>query len=160
MKSTIKFLVTSLLMVGLMFNIACSSDDDSNNNSNNPSDLFIKFTSGGTTYNNPDPETINSLAKAINYNVFLEDQPFQIVLYMPLTPVVGTHDITDEPSNIESYGARYTNGVTDVEMTATSGTMTITEVTATLVKGTFSFSGSNGDGTIVEVTNGSFVALK
>jgi hypothetical protein len=156
MKNTIKFFAASLLIVGLLFTLACSSDNDSNNSS----DLFIKFTSGGTTYNNPDPETINSLAKTINYNTFLEDQPFQITLYMPLTPVLGTHDITDEPSNVESYGARYTNGVTDVEMTATSGIIDITEVTATLVKGTFSFSGSNGDGSIVEVTNGSFVALK
>lgn len=161
MKKSMKLLALPFLLFMMLFIVSCSDDDDNSNDNTNPDldTLFIKFTHDGTMYDYEDPETINSLAKAISYNTFDGNDAIQIVLYMPLNPVVGTHLMTDEPSNVESYGARYTNQVTGIEMTATTGTMIISEVTDEFVKGTFAFSGPNEDGSTVQVSNGSFTAF-
>lgn len=78
-------------------------------------------------------------------------------LYLPLDVTTGTFTITDEPSNVEAYGASYSNFATDESSDNETGTVTITQVDADVIKGTFSFTGTNL-GTTYTVTEGEFRA--
>lgn len=58
-------------------------------------------------------------------------------------------DLNNPTSTNNTWIAPYEDG-------STSGTMTVTEQTATKIKGTFSFTGKNFLGTTKNITNGSF----
>lgn len=137
--------------------ISCSSDD----NSSNGDDLFIKFTANGTEYNF-EPATLTSLSRLIMGDREINDVYTRISLWMPVTPVLGSHDITDDfpsDSNIDTlYNANFWLG--DDTYEATSGTFTLTQVSSEYLSGTFSFTATNDEGTTIEITNGSFRAFR
>lgn len=142
--------------------VACSSDDAASPDINNPDEtLFIKYTLNGQQYDF-EPETLTSLQILVRGDGQVNGVYNSISLWMPTEPSVGSHPITDEfptDSNIATlHNANVWVG--DEIVDASSGTMVITEVGDEYVEGTFSFSGTNDNGTTANVTNGSFRALK
>ena len=67
-------------------------------------ELFIQYTYNGVIYRQT-PETLNSLRKTIFAYMGINGTLNKINLYMPITPAVGTFNITDSPSNINAYGS-------------------------------------------------------
>lgn len=129
----------------------CSSDSGSSS-----SNFYLKCKVNGTWVEFADPMVINSLAKSITGND--ADTGKVVTLFTPLAVSNGTYTITDEPSNVNSYGGSYSDFNQDEYTDNETGTMTITEVTADVIKGTFSFTGDDGNGGTITVTEGSFRA--
>jgi len=153
-----------LLVVFSMSFLACSSDDaaPNNNDINNPDEaLYLKFTLNGQQYDF-EPETLTSLQMLVRGDQEVGGVFRSISLWMPTTPTVGSHPITDvfpNDANVNTlYNANVWVGSEIVD--ASSGTMIITEVGQDYVKGTFSFTGINNNETTATVTNGSFRASK
>lgn len=148
-----KFLTFALL--SLVF-FACSSDDDSSgdNNSNNTG-IYINFKLDGTQVNISGEENVY-VANTIDKGIIGDDVSNSrfIRLRVPLNVTTGTFSITG--SVADDYTASYSNGnfSTDNE----SGTITITEVNANIISGTFSFSGDFNGGTI-SISDGEFRAV-
>lgn len=130
----------------------CSSDSSSSSSSN----FYLKCKVNGTWVEFADPMVINSLAKSITGND--ADTGKVVTLFTPLDVANGTYTITDEPSNVDSYGGSYSDFNEDAYTDNETGTMNITEVTADVIKGTFSFTGDDGNGGTITVTEGSFRA--
>ncbi|WP_291132501.1 DUF6252 family protein [Flavobacterium sp. UBA7682] len=130
----------------------CSSDSSSSSSSN----FYLKCKVNGTWVEFADPMVINSLAKSITGND--ADTGKVVTLFTPLDVANGTYNITDEPSNVDSYGGSYSDFNEDAYTDNETGTMNITEVTADVIKGTFSFTGDDGNGGTIIVTEGSFRA--
>ena len=154
-----KFKKAAMLLVmvtisAISFN--CSSSDSSDDNNNNSSTFYLKCKVNGTLVEFTDPMVLNSLAKSITGND--ADTGEAVTLFTPLAVGMGTFAITDEPSNENSYGGGYNNFNDDIYSDNETGTMTITEVNADVIKGTFSFTGDDGNGGTVTVTEGSFRA--
>lgn len=149
--------IASLITVLLIaMTVSCSKDD--NNNTTND-ELYLRFTTNGTAYDIADPETLTSLSTAIDAQQGADASMRRVTLFIPNDATVGTHDITDEPSNVDAYGAVYYQG-NDITVAGTSGTLTITSKDADYVKGTFTFSGVDGTtGDPYTVTIGSFRAM-
>lgn len=151
-----------LVLFSLSF-ISCSSDDATPiDDINNPDDtLYIKYTLNGQQYEF-EPETLTSLQILVRGDGEVAGVYNSISLWMPTSPAIGSHPITDAfptDANIATlYNANVWVGSEIVD--AATGTMVITEVSEEYVKGTFSFSGTNDNGTTATVTNGSFRALK
>lgn len=84
----------------------------------------------------------------------------RLSLWMPVTPTVGSHTITDDTptdANIATlHNAAFYVG--DDTYEAISGTLVVTELTTDIVKGTFSFVAEDINGVTVTVSNGSFRA--
>lgn len=146
----------SFVLFSLSF-IACSSDDNSSGNGGNQDDeLYIRFTVNGQSYDF-EPATLGSLQKHIMGVDDPNDVNTRISLWMPVDPVLGSHAITTDFSNLDTaYNAEVWLGDDTIE--GTSGTLIITEVNEEYVKGTFNFSGTNENGQTINVTNGSFRA--
>ena len=145
----------TLLLVLVAFSAIsfnCSSDSSSSSSSN----FYLKCKVNGTLIEFNDPFVINSLSKSITAND--EDTGQVVSLFMPLEVANGTFTITDEPSNVDSYNGSFSDFNEDVYTDNETGTMTITEVTADVIKGTFSFTGDDGNGGTITVTEGSFRA--
>jgi hypothetical protein len=146
-----------LVLISMSF-LACSSDD---NSSNSDAELYLKFSLNGVQYDF-EPETLTSMQILIRGDQQVGGVYNSISLWMPTAPAVGSHPITDafpSDANIATlYNANVWVGSEIVD--ASSGTMVITEVGEDFVEGTFSFSGTNNNGTTATVTNGSFRALK
>lgn len=82
-----------------------------------------------------------------------------ISLWMPLNIIEGTYDITDAPpSDTDAYTAEYDSDPDNINLDATEGTLTIISVTDNTIEGTFSFSGDDGNGNQISITNGEFLA--
>ncbi|WP_395044487.1 DUF6252 family protein [Flavobacterium sp.] len=143
-------MLLAVVLTSSMF-VNCSSD--SNNTSTGTFYMKCKVNGVLTEFTNPD--VINSLSKSITGS---SEAPSELVtLFMPLTVATGTFNITSEPSNVNSYGGSYSNFATDVYSDNETGTMTITQVDANVIKGTFAFTGTNG-GVVTTVTEGEFRA--
>jgi hypothetical protein len=87
--------------------------------------------------------SISSYAGAGTYGDNPNDGPFATFTYTAL-------DLNNPSSSNNTWIAPYEDDQ------STNGTITITEQTATKIKGTFSFKGKNIPGAFKEVTNGSF----
>lgn len=154
MTNSFKFfrLLGLVLLLGLPFT-SCSSDDDSSDNTNNTG-YYINFKLNGEQINITGEDNVyvaNTLAKGI-IGDDVTNQHF-IRLFVPLDVTTGTFIITG--SVADDYTATYTDGEfsTDNE----SGTITITEVNADVIRGTFSFTGEfNGEN--MSITDGEFRA--
>jgi len=158
MNRSIKFFALRfLLLIAFVFTTVSCSDSESPTLDGVPSGLFIKFRSGGTDYLIQNPTTFDLSNKKIDGLQGSGSDLVSITLYMPLDPTLGTHFMTDSPSDDDSYGAYFTLGNGTVDILSNAGIITITSITADQISGTFSFSGLNGSA-VVEVTNGSFVA--
>jgi hypothetical protein len=149
------FKKASLLLVLLAFSAIsfnCSSDSSSSSSSN----FYLKCKVNGTWVEFTDPFVINSLAKSITGN---DSESGKVVtLFTPLNVATGTFTITDEPSNVDSFAGSYSDFNGDVYTDNETGTMSITEVNADVIKGTFTFTGDDGNGGTITVTEGSFRA--
>lgn len=148
-----------LVLFSLSF-IACSSDDDSSGDGGEDS-LYIKYTVNGVNYDF-EPATITSLQKLIMGEQEINSVYNRISLWMPVTPTVGSHAITDETPNDTNLETLHNAElwVGDATYTATSGTLVVTEMDNEYLKGTFTFTGEDENGATVSVTNGSFRAYK
>ena len=155
MKLMKKSIAVLLLALVSLLTVNCSSDGGGSSSST----FYLKCKINGVQFTSTNPSVINSLAKSI---VGISDNNDTVqetlVLFMPLTVAPGTYTITEEPSNENSYGVSYNNYDTDVASLNASGTMTVTKVTADVIKGTFSFTSPDGDGNIITVTDGTFSA--
>lgn len=147
-----------LVLLSLSF-VACSSDDSSSNNNNSNDDLYLKFTVNDVNYDF-DPETLTSLQKLIMGQSDINNVTTRLSLWMPETPTVGSHAITDDtPTDLNIatlHNAAFYVG--DDTYDAISGTLVITELTSDIVKGTFSFVAEDINGATVTLSNGSFRA--
>jgi hypothetical protein len=152
MTKKIKFFAIPLVVLLFSVFTGCSSDD-----SNSSDNLFIKFTHDGVQYNFIDPYTATSLSKNIRYFQGSDDTFIDISLWMPLVSELGTFAITDTPFDVDTYNASFRLGE-NLNLDATSGSITITSVNSEYIQGTFTFSGTSYEGEEVVVTNGSFRA--
>ncbi|RAR50465.1 DUF6252 family protein [Flavobacterium lacus] len=138
---------------------SCSSDDSSTNNDD---ELYVRFTLNGEQKEYMDPATITSLRRLILGDDMESAEYERISLWMPVVIETGTFTITsDTPTdaNLETlYSANIWMGEEVID--ASTGTLVITDLDAEYVKGTFSFSGTNDEGTTVVVTNGTFRAYR
>ena len=155
-KSITSFALKFLLMAAFVFTTFSCSNSESPSLDGTPAGLYIKFKSNGTQYIISDPTTMELTNKKIDGLQGADADLVSITLYMPLDPTIGTHFMTDSPSDDTTYGGYFTLG-NSVDIISNGGVITITSVTADFITGTFSFSGMNGSA-VVEVTNGSFVA--
>lgn len=153
MKNLKKSMAIVLIVATAFLSVNCSSSSDDGGSAS----FFLKCRVNGVQFTSTDPFVINSLSKSLTAQ---SDGVAQetLSLFMPLNVAVGTYTITEEPSNVNSYGASYSNFDTDVSTQDATGTITITEVTADVIKGTFSFTSPDFDGNPITVTNGSFRA--
>lgn len=146
-----------MILITLSF-ASCSSDDSSNNGE---SELYIKYTFNSVSYDF-EPTTITSLQKLIMGEKEINSVYNRISLWMPTNPSLGSHEITDETptnNNLETlHNAELWVG--NDTYTATSGTIVVTEINDEYIKGTFTFTGDDGNGTTVSVTDGSFRAYR
>ncbi|MGL2966123.1 DUF6252 family protein [Flavobacterium sp. XGLA_31] len=143
--------ITATLMVN------CSSSSSSGDSGETT--FYLKCKINGVQFTCTDPMVGNSLSKAITAISDNNDTHQETVsLWMPLGVTVGTHTITEEPSNVNSYGAGYSDFDNSISSQDASGSMTITEVNANVIKGTFSFTSPDGDGNTITVTEGTFRA--
>lgn len=148
-----------LVLFSLSF-IACSSDDNSSGDGGEDS-LYIKYTVNGVNYDF-EPATITSLQKLIMGEQEINSVYNRISLWMPVTPTVGSHAITDETPNDTNLETLHNAElwVGDATYTAISGTLVVTEMDNEYLKGTFTFTGEDENGATVSVTNGSFRAYR
>ncbi len=148
-----------LVLLSLSF-VACSSNDSSNDENNNTNDeLYLKFTVNGVNYDF-DPETLTSLQKLIMGQKDINNITTRLSLWMPVTPTVGSHSITDDTptdANLTTlHNAAFYVGNNTYE--AVNGTLIVTELGSNYVKGTFNFVAEDINGVTVTVSNGSFRA--
>lgn len=138
-KTFFLFLVT---ISSLVIITSCNSDDD--NNTPPVADTFyIKFKANGVQQNFTDIAIVNSLSKAIIGND--ENQTKTVVITIPLDATAGTYTITDEPSNVNSYGILYSSDNESISTSNATGTLIITEINDNIIKGTFNFTAENTD---------------
>ncbi|MCA6422830.1 MAG: hypothetical protein IM568_08450 [Flavobacterium sp.] len=152
----LSFLFFVLLSIGI---IGCSSDDDSSGGGNQDNSVYIRFTLNGEEYDF-DPETLTSLRTLILGDEEVNNVYTRISLWMPEEPSLGTHTISDDFPSDANLATLYSANVWIGEevIDASSGVLVITELGDEYVKGTFSFTGTNDEGTTATVTNGSFRA--
>lgn len=151
MKTIKKTAMLFVLAVASAISVNCSSDSSSSS-----SNFYLKCKVNGVLIEFNDPVVLNSLAKSITGND--ADTSQMLTLFTPLAVTPGTYTITDEPSNENSYGGSFSDFAEDVYTDNETGTLVITQVTADVIKGTFSFTGDDGNGGTVTVTDGSFRA--
>ena len=150
----IAFLATAVLA-------GCSKDDDENEpENNNPTTGAMTLKAGGTDW------SASLAVVATNEGGVLtvtgsDSNAHQCQLIISNPSGTGTYPLGGAITN-QSNG-RWTVGLgqNDTYMTMLgqgSGTVEITELSSTSVKGTFSFTAKNGAGEEVSITNGSFNA--
>jgi len=152
-----KLLYLFLALFSLSF-VACSSDSSVVNADDI---LYIKFTANGVNYDF-EPETITSLRKLIAGNQEVGTVFTRLSLWMPVTPTVGSHALTNDTPTDANLGTLHIAElwVGNDTYAATSGTLVVTEIDNEYIKGTFTFTGNDGNGVTISVTNGSFRALR
>ena len=150
----IAFMATALLT-------ACSKDDDNTDpENNNPTTSTLTLKADGTAW------SASLAVVATNESGVLtvtgsdsNAHQAQVIIYNPSG--TGTYTLGGAITN-QSNG-RWTVGLGQNDTYTTmvgqgEGTVEITELTSTGVKGTFSFTAKNGAGTQVSITEGSFNA--
>lgn len=154
----LSFLFFALITISLM---GCSSDDDSSGGGNQDNTFYLRYTLNGVNYDF-EPETLTSLRTLILGSGTVNSDFSRISLWMPNGATVGTHQITDDFVSDDNVDTLYSADVWigDEVIDASSGTLVITELGADYVKGTFSFTGTNDEGTTATVTNGTFRAIR
>lgn len=150
------FLAIVVLVLLSVTSSSCSKSDSSAVSPAN-NELFIQYKYNGVVYKHT-VETLNSLKKNILGYSGADNTYKRISLNIPLVPVAGTFSVVDQPSNVNSYEALFESG-TDY-FYGTSGNITISVSNSTIIEGTFQFSGDNGSGNVVVITEGSFRANK
>ena len=158
MKKT--FLILSIFIsFSILFSSCSKSDSTPAVGSPEPdTSLFVQYTYNGVVYRH-EAETLNSLKKTILGYSGVDNSLRKLTLYMPLNVPVGTYNVTDQPSNVASYGANFTSG-SSISIDGTAGTIIITVSNASTIEGTFQFSTTDTNGNVFSVTNGSFRADK
>ncbi len=153
----------------VLFSLAitsCSSDDNTIDNvpvieEPQVEQINIKFKLDDEQFSF-EPSTLTSLQRHILGESFINDELKRISVWMPVTPTVGTHNITDETPTDANIGTMYNVEVwaNGTRYPADAGSMVITEVSADFIKGTFTATGTNEEGQAFVITSGSFKAEK
>jgi hypothetical protein len=151
MKTIKKIMLLVAVVVTSSLFVNCSSDSSSSDNNT----FYLRCKVDGVLIEFTDPMVINSLAKSISGTNATTGK--SIFLTLPLNVGTGTHTITDEPSNVDSYNGSYSDFNGDNYTDNETGTITITSVNADVIQGTFAFTGDNS-GTNIVVTEGKFRA--
>lgn len=154
----LSFLFFALITISLM---GCSSDDDSSGGGNQDNTFYLRYTLNGVNYDF-EPETLTSLRTLIFGSGTVNNDFSRISLWLPNEPTIGSHEITGEFVSDENVDTLYSADVwiADEVIDATSGTLVITELGDGYVKGTFSFTATNDEGTTATITNGTFRAIR
>lgn len=145
-----------LLAIVAVLTFSCSSSDSGGSDS-----TYIRFkVNGGAQINLVDPGTITSMMASISATEDLGADIRSIIFTVPVDVTVGAHDITDaSPSELTAYSVNYSLG--DVFVNATSGSMSITNIGAEYMEGTFNFTGVDAStGETYTITEGAFRAHK
>jgi hypothetical protein len=153
-----KAIYSLFLVIFLSSFLACSSDASSDNNND---DVYLKFTANGQNYD-IDPQTINSMQKLIFGQNETSSVVTRLSLWMPVTPTVASHAITDDTPTDNNINTLY-NAELDLgseTYIGISGTLVVTELTNEHIKGTFTFIGENASGATITISNGSFRAFR
>ena len=143
MKTFQKTYLLFFTVITVLFISSCSSDDNNTPPAVEPDSFFIKFKANDAQQNFTDITIVNSLSKAIIGND--ENQTKTVVITIPLNAVAGTYTITDEPSNVNSYGILYSSDNESISTSNATGTLVITEINDNIIKGTFNFTAENTD---------------
>jgi hypothetical protein len=152
---TVKVLATALVMLSLVFS-SCSKSDTTDNTPQ-PKETFISYKYNGVVYRSV-PSTVTSLKRAIvaQYGT----APVKLLtISTPIIVGVGSFDIVDKASNVDVYGASFTDYATNASIIGKSGTVKITLSDTQYIEGTFEFSETVNNVTNA-ITEGSFRALK
>lgn len=161
MKATLNLI--PVIFAALIVFTSCSKDDDegeNNNNNPNPTTGAMTCKVNGTAW------TATLAVVATNANGLLtvtgsDSNAHQCQATVFNHTGVGSYPLGGSMTNPNT--GRWTEGLGQNDTYSTmlglgTGTIEITEITATNVKGTFSFTAKNGAGTEVSITEGSFNA--
>lgn len=124
------------------------------------SPLLISYKYNNVAYNYA-AGTYDSTKKEIKGEGGTTTQLKKISLFMPLSPTVGTHNITFSTTpNPNSYEGHFESQAEGLILNGTTGTINITSITNTRIIGTFSFTGLDSTGATVSITDGVFSAKR
>ncbi|MEA9415255.1 hypothetical protein [Flavobacterium sp. PL02] len=161
MKTLKKFMFMAVVIFSLVVSSSCSSDNSSEDNleESTSAEGYIKFKYNGVAYNF-NPAIITSGSINIMGYEGIDDTFKSISIWLPLDFTTGSHPIVYDLSNLTTtYQANFSFKPEINNISATSGTVNITEKSDKKIAGTFSFSGSR-DGKTFTITEGSFSAPK
>lgn len=150
-----KTFLTILCATAVLFTTGCSSDDVTYRNENVTFDMSYKI--DGMLYKDMIPtSTIDGTHIEITGYQGFDDSYAAISLSVPDMVKKGTYTVTNARSN-NSYNAVYMYGTSKTKRAATSGSITVTNVTATYIEGTFQFTFTL-DGATKTVEQGYFIS--
>lgn len=156
-KSFIKF---TLILLTINLTLSCSSGSSSDDNNINPTPTanFIKFTYNSVNYSLGIPETYDGDKKEIRGGQGINQEYKKISLWMPLNVSTGVHNVTIDPTNPNSYEIHFVSQAEALYLDGVSGTINITSITDTTIKGTFQCTGLNESDETIVISNGTFQA--
>ncbi len=139
--------INCILVLFIIFTsiLSCSSDDDVNISTND--DYYLRYKLDGNAIEYTDIFVANSLSKTLGG----DGTDSFIRLFVPLDVTTGSYSISSFVN--DDFTASYNNDTTSSE--SESGTITITEVNAAVISGSFSFTGII-DGLAFSITEGEF----
>jgi hypothetical protein len=150
------FLKLTVIIISVIITTSCShSSSDDSAVTPTPTSNFLNYTYLGTNYSNI-PSVIDGTKKEVRGSQGINLQYKKLSLWMPLNPTVGTHSLVLDPTNTNSYELHFVSQSEGLYLDVTSGSITITSVTATSIEGTFSGTGLDGNNNSIAITNGSF----
>jgi len=152
-----KKLLYTVFAVITMVTAGCSSDNDDDNNS---TETYLNYTLNGVDDVETNPETMTSLQRLVRGDFQSGTVHHSLSLWTPIEITEGTHAIVanSSGSNLDAYSASVWVGSEIVDSSA--GTLVITEITEEYFEGTFTFTGTNNNGTSATVTEGTFRAFR
>jgi hypothetical protein len=153
------FLKFSVIVLAINLTLSCSSSSSSDGNNTPPvTENFIKFTYNSVNYSLGIPETYNGDKKEIRGGQGINQAYKKISLWMPLNSTTGAHAVTQDPLNANSYEIHFVSQAEGLYLDGISGTINITSITDTVIKGTFECTGLNASDETIAITNGTFQA--
>lgn len=161
MKTLKKIMFLAVAIFSLVLSSSCSSDSSSEDNidESTSTEGYIKFKYNGVVYNF-EPSIGTSGSINIMGSEGIDATYKSISIWLPLDFTTGTHPIVYDLSKLGTiYTANFTFKPEINNISATSGTVNITEKSDKKIAGTFSFSGTR-DGKTFVITEGSFSAPK
>jgi hypothetical protein len=169
---TLKHFIFGIVLAVTTFLSSCSSDSDNGGGGGNAALGTVKAKVGGANFTSMNLATfatrqlVGGITTVVVQGSDASGKAIQIMLTGGATVGNGTYQVSDSTgiTAIASYTeVNISNPLASVtwaapyEGSGVAGSVTITEITDTNVKGTFSFTGKNQSGTDTkQVTNGAF----
>lgn len=162
MISILRLLV--VLFVPVVMMAGCSDDegstnptDDNNSNNNNNTETYantMSATINGETWSATNILVVHSVNLGIRTVTVTGTGPNASNLNISILNVPSTGDYTVDGQTI-SFSGDF-NGISPSATQTRSGTITVTNITDTGIRGTFTLDGANADGDAFTVRNGTF----